>query len=173
MDAQRQIQGLVEAAQPHCDELIEAAMTCSHAGSMTSALLSKVAGGMLGVSRMSGLPNPVFIAVGHSKDYAFDDMPRGLEFKIEKEATRWPRADLTVAGDETDRMAFFTMTTGFGDLYAMEIPTVIGQGRGRSGPRRARPGLIHSAGRPAAERPCCDLRPSAGASSGKDCRCSR
>jgi hypothetical protein len=81
---------------------------------------------MLGVSKTSSLPNPVFIAVGHSTVYAFDYKPRGFKFKIRKEVARWPRADLSVEVEETDRMAYFTMTTGSGDLYAMEVTTVMG-----------------------------------------------
>lgn len=126
MDAQKQMQKMVEAVQPHCTELITAAMTCSHAGSMSSALLSKVAGGMFGVSRTSELPNPVFIAIGGSNVYAFDYRPRGFKFKIKKEVARWPRKDLQVAVEETARMAYFTMTTGTGDTYAMEVATVMG-----------------------------------------------
>lgn len=93
---------------------------------MASALLSKVLGGVFGVSRTSELPNPVFIAVGSSTVYAFDYRPRGFKFKIKKEVARWPRADLKVAVEETDRMAYFTMMTGSGDLYAMEVATVMG-----------------------------------------------
>ena len=39
-----QMAKMVDAVQPHCDEEIVAAMTCSHAGSMGSGLLSKLLG---------------------------------------------------------------------------------------------------------------------------------
>jgi hypothetical protein len=46
MDAQKQMKRMVDAVQPHCEEPITAAMTCSHAGSMGTVLLSKLTGGM-------------------------------------------------------------------------------------------------------------------------------
>ena len=58
--------------------------------------------------------------------YAFDYKPRGWKFKIKKEVASWPRGDLQVAVEETDRMCYFTMTTGSGDVYAMEIATIMG-----------------------------------------------
>ena len=39
---------------------------------------------------------------------------------------RWPRGGLTVAVENTDRMAYFTMTTASGDSYPMEVTTVMG-----------------------------------------------
>ena len=123
MDAHKQMARMVESVQPHCDEPITAAMTCSHAGSL---LLSKLTGGMVGMARTSELPNPVFIAVGSGTVYAFAYKPRGFKFKIKKEVARWPRGDLEVAIEETDRMCYFTMTTGSGDVYALEVATVMG-----------------------------------------------
>jgi len=101
-------------------------MTCSHAGSMSSLLLSKLSGGIGGLDKSSDLPNPVFIAVGDANVYAFDYRPRGFKFKIKKEVARWPLADLEVAVEESSRMCYFTMTTGAGDIYAMEVTTVMG-----------------------------------------------
>ncbi len=126
MDAAKQMAKMVDSVQPHCDEPIEAAMTCSHAGSMSAVLLSKLTGGMVGPDRLSDLPNPVFIAVGSDTVYAFDYRPRGFKFKIKKEAARWPRRDLRVAVEHTDRMCYFTMTTGSGDVYPLEVTTVMG-----------------------------------------------
>jgi hypothetical protein len=126
MDAHKQMRRMVDAVQPQCDEPIAAAMTCSHAGSMSSVLLSRVTGGMTGVSRTSDLPNPVFIAVGSDNVFAFAYKPRGFKVKIKKELARWPRADLTVAVEETGRMSYFTMATGSGDVYALEVATVMG-----------------------------------------------
>jgi len=83
-------------------------------------------GGIGGLDRSSDLPNPVFIAVGDTTVYAFDYRPRGFKFKIKKEVARWPRGDLDVAVEETSRMCYFTMTTGSGDIYAMEVTTVMG-----------------------------------------------
>lgn len=126
MDAQKQMTRMTDAVQPHCNESITAAMTCSHAGSMSSLFFSKLAGGIGGLSRTSELPNPVFIAVGQDTVYAFDYKPRGWKFKIKKEVASWPRGDLQVAVEETDRMCYFTMTTGSGDVYAMEITMIMG-----------------------------------------------
>ena len=126
MDAAKQMAKMVDSVAPHCDEPIEAAMTCSHAGSMSAVLLSKLTGGMVGPDRLSELPNPVFIAVGSDTVYAFDYRPRGFKFKIKKEAARWPRRDLRVAVEHTDRMCYFTMTTGSGDVYPLEVTTVMG-----------------------------------------------
>jgi len=44
----KQMAKMVDALQPHCDEEIVAAMTCSHAGSMRSVLVPKLFGGILG-----------------------------------------------------------------------------------------------------------------------------
>jgi len=126
MDVHKQMSRMVDAVQPHCDEPITAAMTCSHAGSMSSLLASKLAGGALGTARTSDLPNPVFLAVGNDTVYAFHYRPRGFKFKIKKEAARWPRRDLTVAVEETSRMCYFTVTTASGDSYALEVTTVMG-----------------------------------------------
>jgi hypothetical protein len=126
MDAAGQMAKMVDSVQPHCDEPITAAMTCSHAGSMSAVLLSKLTDGMVGPDRSSNLPNPVFIAVGSDTVYAFDYRPRGFKFKIKKEAARWPRSDLSVAVEYTDRMCYFTMTTRSGDLYPLEVTTVMG-----------------------------------------------
>lgn len=126
MDAGKQMARMVDAVQPHCDEPITAAMTCSHAGSMSAAVLSALTGGMTGLNRTSDLPNPVFIAVGSNTVYAFDYKPRGFKFKIKEEVARWPRGDLSVAVEETPRMASFTLTTAAGDVYAMEVATVMG-----------------------------------------------
>jgi len=124
--SEKQMAKMVDAVQPHCDEAIVAAITCSHAGSMSSLLTSKLAGGIGGTARTSDLPNPVFIAVGASTIYAFAYKPRGFKFKIKKEVARWPRAEMTVEVEETSRMCYFTMTTSGGESYAMEVTTVMG-----------------------------------------------
>ncbi|MBN2028348.1 MAG: hypothetical protein JW854_16485 [Actinobacteria bacterium] len=123
--SEKQMAKMVDAVQPHCDEAIVAAMTCSHAGSMGSLLASKLAGGIGGMARTSGLPNPVFIAVGTDTIYAFDYRPRGFKFKIKKEVARWPRAEMNIEVEETGKMCYFTMTTSGGESYAMEVPTVM------------------------------------------------
>ena len=126
MDAQKQMARMVDSVQPHCDEPISAAMTCSHAGSMSMVLFSKLTGGRELAEYTSDLPNPVFLAVGSDSIYAFDYKPRGFKFKIKKEVARWPRRDVEVAVEETDRMAYFTMTTSSGEIYPMEVATVMG-----------------------------------------------
>jgi hypothetical protein len=128
MDAksEKQMAKMVDAVQPYCDEPIAAAMTCSHAGSMSSVLASKLAGGMGAISRTSNLPNPVFIAVGANTIYAFDYRPRGFKFKIKKEAARWPRDEVSVAVEAGNNMTYFALKTASGESYAMEVPTIMG-----------------------------------------------
>ena len=123
--SRKQMARMVDAVQPHCDEQIVAAMTCSHSGSMGSALVGSILGGLGGGSSSCDLPNPVFIAVGPESIYAFDYKPRGFKFKIKKEVARWPRAEMSIDVEETGRMCYFTMTTSGGESYAMEVPTVM------------------------------------------------
>ena len=123
--AQKQMAIHVDAVQPHCDEKVIAAITCSHAGSMSSVLFSKLAGGG-GMTRSSDLPNPMFLAVGTETVRAFAYRPRGFRFKIKREAACWARADITVAVEKTNRMAYFTITTNSGDSYPLEVTTVMG-----------------------------------------------
>jgi len=47
----KQMAIMVDAVQPSCDEKIIAAMTCSHAGSMGSLLVSKFLSGGGGLSK--------------------------------------------------------------------------------------------------------------------------
>ncbi|MFC2025579.1 hypothetical protein ACFLUC_00105 [Chloroflexota bacterium] len=122
----KQMAKMVDALQPHCDEQIAAAMTCSHAGSMSSGLLTKLFGGFGGGAKSSNLPNPVFIAVGSKSIYAFDYAPRGFNFKIKKEAARWSRDEVSVEAENTGVMANFVLNTGSGESYHFEIPTMMG-----------------------------------------------
>jgi hypothetical protein len=117
---------MVDAVQPHCDEPILAAMTCSHAGSMGSVLVSKLAGGIGGMANTSDLPNPVFIAVGANTIYAFDYKPRGFKFKIKKEVARWPRSEVNVASEQSRGMCQFVITTSSDESYPLEVPTMMG-----------------------------------------------
>jgi hypothetical protein len=122
----KQMAKMVDALQPHCDEQIIAAMTCSHAGSMSSVLVSKLLGGTGGGTQSINLPNPVFIAVGSESIYAFDYAPRGFKFKIKKEVARWPRDEVSVQSENTGAMATFVLTTASGESYPFEIPTMMG-----------------------------------------------
>jgi hypothetical protein len=122
----QQMAKMVDAVQTHCEEPVIAAMTCSHAGSMSTLLLSKMATGVGWVNRSSDLPNPVFVAVSPQTVYAFDYKPRGFKFKIKREVARWPRKDLDVLVEETDRMAYITLTTSAGAAYPLEVTTVMG-----------------------------------------------
>ena len=121
-----QMAKMVDALQPHCEEKIVAAMTCSHAGSMSSGLISKLFGGFGGGAKSSNLPNPVFIAVGSKSIYAFDYAPRGFKFKIKKEVARWPKDEVSVVAENTGALAKFVLTTGSGDNYHFEVPTMMG-----------------------------------------------
>jgi len=122
----RQMAKMVDALQPHCDEEIVAAMTCSHAGSMSSVLVSKLMGGIGAGTKSSNLPNPVFIAVGSKSIYAFDYAPRGFKFKIKKEVARWPKDEVSVVAEKTSTMATFVLTTSSGESYPLEVPTMMG-----------------------------------------------
>ena len=123
---EKQMAKMVDALQPHCDEQIVAAMTCSHAGSMSSLLVSKLLGGGGGVGRSVKLPNPVFIAVGSNSIYAFDYAPRGFNFKIKKQVARWAKDEVSVETTNTGAMAKFVLTTASGESYPLEIPTMMG-----------------------------------------------
>ena len=124
----KQMAKMVDALQPHCNEQIVAAMTCSHAGSMGSLLISRLLGGSGGSVQSVRLPNPVFIAVGSKFIYAFDYAPRGFNFKIKKEVVRWPRDEVRIESKNTGAMATFTLTPGSGESYSFEIPTMMGGG---------------------------------------------
>jgi hypothetical protein len=122
----KQMAKMVDALQPHCDEPIAAAMTCSLAGSMGSVLISRILGGSGGSVQSVNLPNPVFIAVGAKSIYAFEYAPKGFNFKIKKEVQRWPRDQVRLETKNTGGMANFTLTTASGETYAFEIPTMMG-----------------------------------------------
>ena len=122
----KQMAKMVDALQPHCDEEIVAAMTCSHAGSMSSVLISKLMGGVGAGTKSSNLPNPVFIAVGSRSIYAFKYAPRGFKFKIKKEVARWPKDEVSVVVEKTSAMTTFVLTTSSGESYPLEIPTMMG-----------------------------------------------
>jgi hypothetical protein len=122
---QKQMARMVDSAQPFCDEKIIAAMTCSHAGSMKSVLLSKFLGGG-DFSKDVDLPNPVFIAVGPSTIYAFKYKPRGFKFKIKKEVARWPKKEVKVSKQETSMMCYIVLATSSGEHYPLEVPVMMG-----------------------------------------------
>jgi hypothetical protein len=124
--AQKQMAKMVDAVQPHCDEEIVAAMICSHAGSMSSFLLSKLVGGIGAVAKTSRLPNPVFIAVGSETVYAFAYRPRGFGYKIKKEVARWRKDGVSVVAEQGRAMATFVLTTGSGQSYPLEVATIMG-----------------------------------------------
>ena len=123
---EKQMAVMVEAVQPHCDEPIVAAMTCSHGGSMRSTLLFKFLGGIAAPRNSSELPNPVFIAVGKKTVYAFAYKPRGFKFKIKKEVARWPREQVSIEVDEGATMINFTMSVAPGQSYHLEVPVSAG-----------------------------------------------
>ena len=121
----KQMAKMVDAVQPHCDEEIIAAMTCSHAGSMKSVFVPKLLGGIFG-KKPSTLPNPVFIAVGPKSIYTFKFSPRGFGYRIKKEVARWPRDAVSVEVEKTRTMANFVLTTNSGESHSLEVATVMG-----------------------------------------------
>ncbi len=123
----KQMAVMTDAVQPFCGEKIIAAMTCSHSGTMARTLIAKFFLGGFGAGwRTSGLPNPVFIAVGPENIYAFDYRPRGFKFKIKKEAARWARKDVIVEMEGGDKMVKFTLALASGEKYPLEIPVFMG-----------------------------------------------
>jgi hypothetical protein len=122
----KQMAKMVEAVQPHCEEEIVAAMTCSHAGAMKSVFVPKLFGGLGGGKKSSALPDPVFIAVGSKSIFAFDYAPKGFKFKIKKQVARWPKDEVTVAVEKSSAMVNFTLTTGSGEEHPLEVPIMMG-----------------------------------------------
>jgi hypothetical protein len=122
----KQMAKMVDPVQEHCDEKIVAAMTCSHAGSMSAVLMSKFTAGAGALMHSSNLPNPVFIAVGDKTIYAFDYAPKGFKFKIKKEVARWPKSAVKVEAERSRAMTSFVIATDSGEYYPLEIPTMMG-----------------------------------------------
>jgi hypothetical protein len=122
-----QMAKMTEAVQPFCGEEIIAAMTCSHSGTLGRTLIAKIFLGGFGAAwKTSGLPNPVFIAVGRENIYAFDYRPRGFKFKIKKEVARWPRKDVIIETEGGDKMYNFTIALPSGEKFPLEIPVFMG-----------------------------------------------
>lgn len=124
--SEKQMAIMVDAVQPNCDEKISAAITCSHAGSMRSLLVSKLMGQGGGGGRTSDLPNPVYLAVGEKTIYAFKYAPRGFRFKIKQEVARWQKDEIDVEFEFSKGMATFVISNRAGDNYALEFPIVMG-----------------------------------------------
>ena len=119
---------MVDGAQPHCDEPLESAMICSHAGSMASVLTSKFLPTGGGIPRTSDLPNPVLVAVGPTTVYAFKYKPKGFKIKLKSgsEVARWPRTSIEVDTGKTGSVTQFALVTDQGDVYALEVTTALG-----------------------------------------------
>ena len=124
--SEKQMAIMVDAVQPHCDEKISAAITCSHAGAISSLLISKLTGQGGGGGRTSDLPSPVYLAVGEKTIYAFKYVPRGFKFKFKGEVARWARDEIDVEYELSGGLATFVMTTKAGESYALEFPIVFG-----------------------------------------------
>lgn len=123
---EQQIAMMVEAAQPHCDEPLQSAMLCGHAGSMANLLTSKFLGAGGGSTRTSDLPQSVIIAVGPTTIYAFKYKPRGFKVKIKpgSEVARWPRTSIEVEPGPTGMVSQFALVTEQGEIYALEATTL-------------------------------------------------
>jgi len=121
-----QMAKMIDPVQPHCDEPIIAAMTCSHAGSMRITLFSKFLNGAGEGFKSNDLPNPVFIAVGKNTIYAFKYKPSWFKFKIKKEVARWPKDQVDVTFEETEKMCYFLLSMKSGEKFALEVPIMMG-----------------------------------------------
>jgi hypothetical protein len=119
---------MVDGAQPHCDEPLQSAMICSHAGSMASGLIGKFVPGGGGMPRTSELPNPVLIAVGPTTVYAFKYKPKGFKVKVKSgsEVARWSRDSINVERGTDGKVSKFALVTSDGDVYALEVTTALG-----------------------------------------------
>jgi hypothetical protein len=119
---------MVDAAQPHCDEPLQSAMICSHAGSMKNLFAVKLSGFGGGPTRTSELPSPLIIAVGQDTVYAFKYKPRGFKIKIKKgsEAARWRKDAIHVESGSSGGVSDFAIVTDSGDIYALEVTTALG-----------------------------------------------
>jgi hypothetical protein len=128
---EQQIALMVDAAQPYCDEPLQSAMICGHAGSMKNLLISKFLSGSGAVTRTSDLPQPVLIAVGPTTIYAFKFKPRGFKIKIKpgSEVARWDRSSIDVETGPTGMVSKFALVTEQGEVYALEA-TTMRSGRG-------------------------------------------
>ena len=122
----KQMAKMVDAVQPFCDEPITAAMTCSHAGAMSSQLIGGILSGTAFKGKPTTLPNPVMIAVGADTVYAFKYAPRGFKFKIKKEVARWRKESLRVDVEKGKMAVNFTLTTPSGESHQLEVYTVMG-----------------------------------------------
>lgn len=125
---EQMIEMMVEGAQPHCDEPLSAAMVCSHAGSMSTALMSAVTTHFPSLRRGASLPNPALIAVGPTTVYAFKYKPRGFKVKLKKgsEVARWPRSDVHVEVGEAGRVTTpFALVAG-DEVHELEVTTAMG-----------------------------------------------
>lgn len=126
---EQQIALMVDAAQPHCDEPIESAIICGHAGSMSQLLASKFLGAGGGSRRTSELPNLVLLAIGPATIFAFKYTPKGFKIKLKKgaEVARWPRASVEVqTGAIGMVVSDFSMITSEGAVYDLEVTTALG-----------------------------------------------
>jgi len=120
---------MVDGAQPHCDEPLRAAMVCSHAGSMSAALVSSISRFGGGLTRTSRLPNPVLIAVGPETVYAFKYKPKGFKVKLKSgsEVARWPRRNTEIEVDAPGKITTqFALVTGPDEVHPLEATTAMG-----------------------------------------------
>lgn len=119
---------MVDGAQPHCDEPLESAMICSHAGSMKNLFVAKLSGWGAATTRTSELPNPVLIAIGPTTVFAFKYKPKGFKVKLKKgsEVARWERSGVEVLRGDDGAVSKFALKTGSGDIYELEVTTALG-----------------------------------------------
>jgi hypothetical protein len=119
---------MVDGAQPHCDEPLQSAMICSHAGSLASVITSRFFPSGGGIARTSELPNPVLIAVGPTTIYAFKYKPKGFKVKLKSgsEVARWSRNAVEVQSVKTGAVSQFALVTDGGEVYALEVTTALG-----------------------------------------------
>ena len=119
---------MVDAAQTHCDEPLQSAMICTHAGSMKNLFVGKLGGVGGGQTRTSELPSPLLVAVGQDTVYAFKYKPKGFKIKLKKgsEAARWRKSSIHVETGSSGGVSDFAIITDSGDIYALEVTTALG-----------------------------------------------
>ncbi len=116
---------MVDGAQPHCDEPLQSAMICSHAGTTKNLFLGKLQGFGGGPTRTSDLPSSLLIAVGSETVYAFKYKAGGFKVKVKKgsEAARWVKNSIYVVSAPGGAVSEFAIITDAGDVYALEVIT--------------------------------------------------
>lgn len=119
---------IVDAVQPHCDEVIETAIMCSRPGALGSTLLNAVSTADVFSSSGNGLPPTTIVAVGPTTIVVFEYKPKGFKVKVKdgSEVARLDRRTTTVEVGDGGMMTSQFALVGADAAYAFEVTTVRG-----------------------------------------------